>query len=70
MTDRDRKPNMDPHSLRVALRQIIGTTYACESFTSGIGACFRDGRTPTAEYLADRCCPSCIADRALWCEAA
>jgi pyruvate kinase len=33
----------------------------CENDTSGIGACFRNGRTPDAKYGADRCCWSCLA---------
>jgi len=37
----------------------------CESFTSGLGSCFRNGRTPDAEFGADRCCKACIADAAL-----
>jgi hypothetical protein len=37
----------------------------CENYTSGIGSCFRNHRTPDAEFGADRCCTSCVADAAL-----
>jgi hypothetical protein len=37
----------------------------CENYTSGIGSCFRNHRTPDAEFGADRCCASCVADAAL-----
>jgi hypothetical protein len=49
---------------RKALRQ-IAPVRECESFTSGIGSCFRAGRTPDAKYGADKCCASCIAHDAL-----
>lgn len=47
-----------------ALR-LIAPQRKCESFTTGIGSCFRAGRTIDAEYSADRCCDSCIAHDAL-----
>jgi hypothetical protein len=37
----------------------------CEHFTHPVGACFAEGRTPDAEYGADKCCTACVADRAL-----
>lgn len=37
----------------------------CEHSTSGIGDCFRTGRTADARYGADRACPACSADLAL-----
>lgn len=37
----------------------------CEKVTSGIGDCFRVGMTADAEYLADRACGACVANRAL-----
>lgn len=40
----------------------------CENFTSGLGSCFRNGRTPDAQYGADRCCAPCVADTALRAE--
>lgn len=57
------------HALRMkaALEDILShTNGTCASFSSsGIGECFRSGRTPRAEYGADQCCEQCIADRAL-----
>ena len=46
-----------------ALRNI--TVGECENFTSGIGSCYRLGRTTNAKYTADKCCNSCIASAAL-----
>lgn len=37
----------------------------CEHSTSGIGACFDNGRTADAHYGADRACAACIAEHAL-----
>ena len=48
----------------VALR-LIAEPYKCESFTTGIGSCFKAGRTAYAEYTAERSCDSCIAHAAL-----
>ncbi len=39
--------------------------FECESFTSGLGSCFRNDRTPEAYYGAERCCHACIAWKAL-----
>jgi hypothetical protein len=49
---------------RKALR-LIAPERRCETFTTGIGSCFRNGRTVDAEYTAYRCCASCIAHDAL-----
>lgn len=37
----------------------------CQHYTSGLGACFRAGRTAEAEHLADRACTACVANYAL-----
>lgn len=37
----------------------------CEHTIAPVGACFKEGRTPNAEYLAERCCVHCVADKAL-----
>lgn len=39
--------------------------FLCETFTSGIGACHKDGRRPDAEYTSERWCHSCLAYFAL-----
>lgn len=49
---------------RKALR-LIAPLRVCESFTTGIGECFKQERTVDAEYTADRVCDSCIAHDAL-----
>lgn len=46
-----------------ALRVIRGN--ACSNNTTGLGSCFRFGRTIGAKYGAERACDACIADRAL-----
>lgn len=52
--------------LKGALETIIASHGGgCQSFTGGIGSCFRFGRTPIAQDGADRVCDSCIADAAL-----
>lgn len=49
-----------------ALDSILRSSgYECESYTTGIGSCFTNGRTPEAQYGADRCCHSCIAAKGL-----
>lgn len=47
-----------------ALRN-IAPKRECESFTSGIGSCFRSGRLLRAKYGAEQACASCIAYDAL-----
>jgi hypothetical protein len=47
------------------LRHIMGDE--CDNFTSGLGACYEAGRSPGAEYSAERCCVNCIAHRFLTC---
>jgi hypothetical protein len=50
--------------LRVALMLIAGNS--CESSTVGPGSCWKDGgRSPAAEYTADKWCDRCIARAAL-----
>lgn len=49
--------------LESALRNIRGNS--CANYTTGLGSCFRAGRTPTSCYSAERCCDPCIAHRAL-----
>jgi hypothetical protein len=47
-----------------ALKKIIimrGGVPSCEHVIGGVGDCHRSGRTPDAEYLADRWCHSCTA---------
>ena len=58
--------HIERERLETALWQILWSTRdQCEHFTSGIGSCFRNGRTPEAFYGAERCCNSCIAHLAL-----
>jgi len=45
--------------------QILCRHGRCLNFTTGIGACFREGRKAQAEYGADQACVACIADYAL-----
>jgi hypothetical protein len=40
-------------------------TGGCENFTTGYGSCVKDGRTPDADYTADKVCDSCIAHAAI-----
>lgn len=47
------------------LRHIMGEE--CESYTSGLGSCYEEGRSPGAKYMAERCCVNCIAHRYLTC---
>lgn len=47
-----------------ALR-IICDSGQCETVTSGIGGCERNGRQPKAEFSADQWCDSCLAYFAL-----
>lgn len=39
--------------------------FLCESFTSGIGSCHRNGRYPDSDYSSNRWCHSCLAYFAL-----
>ena len=54
------------HEVLIAGLELIRGDH-CESFTTGLGSCFRNGRTPDAIYGADRCCLPCIADSTLRC---
>lgn len=58
---------MDSQALAIAVLALryIAPEMECESFTSGIGSCFRNGRTRDALDTADRCCNSYIAHDAL-----
>jgi hypothetical protein len=47
----------------LALQRIA--VHGCESYTTGAGSCWHAGRTPTAQYSAERCCDACIAFAAL-----
>lgn len=52
--------------LEKALRYILAASAdQCENYTSGIGSCFRNYRTPDATYGADRCCWPCLAHSVL-----
>ena len=52
--------------LREALETILASSGGrCESFTTGIGSCFRYGQSLTARDGTDRVCNSCIADAGL-----
>lgn len=35
----------------------------CENFTSGIGACYEEGRSPVATYAEAGCCVPCSIHR-------
>lgn len=37
----------------------------CENYTTGLGSCYENGRTPDAKFGAERCCTACIADSGL-----
>lgn len=51
-------------AMRDALERIAGN--GCEhNTTPGWGHCYIEGRTPDAEFGADRCCDACIAHAAL-----
>ena len=54
--------------MELALRRIIGIGH-CESFTTGLGACFRAARKPNGYYGEETCCAPCIAHQALYPEA-
>lgn len=66
---RGRRPmkatNSQALAIAVTALSHIAPDFECENFTSGIGSCFRDGRTVDAANGADRCCDSCIAHDAL-----
>ncbi len=47
-------------ALQLICKTSTGEFY-CESFTSGVGSCYRNGRLADAEYTADRWCDACIA---------
>lgn len=40
-------------------------SWGCENYITGIGSCFRNGRTADAKDTADRACAPCIANHAL-----
>jgi hypothetical protein len=46
-----------------ALRAIAGD--ACHVSTSGLGACYRGGRSEESIYMSDRVCDSCRAAKAI-----
>lgn len=50
-------------ALMLILRKTSGS---CETFTTGIGSCYKNGRFADAKYGADMACDSCIAHRALF----
>ena len=53
-------------SLEKALGYILTASGGeCENYTSSIGSCLRNGRTPDAKYGEDRCCWSCLANISL-----
>jgi len=52
------EPQPDSDRMREALERI---TPVCRTYTSGMGSCWRNGRSPTAEYEADQCCAGCLA---------
>lgn len=54
---------IEREGMEKALRTIA--SWDCENFTSGIGSCYENDRTPDAEFTADRCCAPCIADKGL-----
>ncbi len=39
--------------------------FECETFTTGLGSCFQNDRSPEAYFGADRCCTACVAWKAL-----
>lgn len=47
-------------ALQLICKTSTGEFY-CESFTSGVGSCYCNGRLADAEYTADRWCDACIA---------
>lgn len=64
MTER---PYPDPERMERALMLILRKTCgSCETSTSGIGSCYKDGRKADAKYGEDQACDACIAYRALF----
>lgn len=59
------QPNPDrmERALILILRKTCGS---CESFTTGIGSCYKNGRAADAKYGEDQACDACIAYRALF----
>lgn len=55
--------DVPPLDQSLALRVIA--RHACETFTTGPGSCFRNGRNPIARFGADVACHACIAWAAL-----
>lgn len=51
---------------RVALQLILEASGGeCQSFTTGIGSCYTNGKVERAEYGADQVCDACITQAAL-----
>lgn len=69
---REARTDATEQALRDEIRQLRsglqGITTRCETFTTGIGSCFRNSKTPHAEYSADACCYPCVVDHVLKCE--
>lgn len=52
--------------LKAALRLLVKRAGGvCENYLQPLGECFKSGRKANAEFLADRACTACVADRAL-----
>ena len=61
------KPYPDPERMERALMMILRKTCGtCESSTSGIGSCYKNGRTAGAKCGEEQACDACIAYRALF----
>jgi hypothetical protein len=52
--------------LKTALEAILEKgANSCQSYTTGLGSCFRNGRSLDAKWGADKVCDCCIAAAAL-----
>ena len=58
----------DLERYELALRRSLGSGQCETTSVNGIDACWRNGRTATAYYGADSCCPPGVAHRALYPE--
>lgn len=56
-------PSGRAERMEAALRLIAGTK--CNNFTTGLGSCFRNGRSAWAYYGAEAACSACIAHEGL-----
>lgn len=57
------EPHRPPptESMRGALEHLVAANdWECQNYTSGIGSCYREGRTLEAQYGADRACMACF----------